>query len=52
MDRTPSRWSASRSCSPPPRGSPPPKIGLIALMSEDHARQRIHAFDPHGLAML
>lgn len=34
------------------QGFTPPKIGLIALMSEDYVRQLIHAFNLHGFAML
>ena len=34
------------------QGSTPPKIAVIALMSEDYIRQLIHAFNLHGFAML
>ena len=34
------------------QGFTPPKIGVIALMSEDYIRQLIHAFNLHGFAML
>ncbi|MFI5418306.1 MAG: IS630 family transposase [Candidatus Lutacidiplasmatales archaeon] len=34
------------------QGFTPPKIGVIALMSEDYIRQLIHTFNLHGFAML
>jgi transposase len=34
------------------QGFTPPKIALIALMSEDYVRELIHAFNKHGFAML
>ena len=34
------------------QGFTPPKIAVIALMSEDYVRQLIHAFNLHGFAML
>ncbi|HEV2316926.1 MAG TPA: IS630 family transposase [Thermoplasmata archaeon] len=34
------------------QGASPPKIALIALMSEVYIRELIHAFNEHGFAML
>ncbi|MGI0055308.1 MAG: IS630 family transposase [Thermoplasmata archaeon] len=34
------------------QGFTPPKISVIALMSEDYIRDVIHAFNEHGMAML
>jgi transposase len=34
------------------QGFTPPKIAVIALMSEDHVRELIRAFNLHGFAML
>ncbi len=34
------------------QGFTPPKIAVIALMSEEYVRQLIHAFNLHGFAML
>ena len=34
------------------QGFTPPKISVIALMSEDYIRQLFHAFNLHGFAML
>jgi transposase len=34
------------------QGFTPPKIAVIALMSEDYVRQLIHAFNLHGFSML
>jgi transposase len=34
------------------QGASPPKISIIALMSEDYIRSLIHAFNQHGMAML
>ena len=34
------------------QGLTPPKIAVIALMSEDYVRQFIHAFNLHGFSML
>lgn len=33
------------------QGFTPPKIAVIALMSEDYVRQLIHAFNLHGFSM-